>query len=233
MWNYIYSNYIKSESNTCNTNEKIDKRKFFNKKLDKGSIDNEYIIYKINNTDFKKYLKLNESDGIKEKKIIDLHYLNTKITKILFNTFNPLLIYYNDIGDIYLIFDDKIKLNGSNEYTIVSRIISTYTNLINKYNSETIYLGILDTSNVYLTKKLINGKNNIIEYLRLKQKDNKNNIFQICKTSNNINKYGNILRRQDCSSIILNMDLNNKEFSKIKLDNKLIVVNKLIDEINL
>ena len=156
MWNYIYSNYIKSESNTCNTNEKIDKRKFFNEKLDKGSIDNEYIIYKINNTDFKKYLKLNESDGIKEKKIVDLHYLNTKITKILFNTFNPLLIYYNDIGDIYLIFDDKIKLNGSNEYTIVSRIISTYTNLINKYNSETIYLGILDTSNVYLTKKLIN-----------------------------------------------------------------------------
>ena len=51
MWNYIYSNYIKSESNTCNTNEKIDKRKFFNEKLDKGSIDNEYIIYKINNTD--------------------------------------------------------------------------------------------------------------------------------------------------------------------------------------
>lgn len=231
MWNYIYVNYFKR--NECNINEQKTKREFFNEKQDKGFIDSEYIVYKINNIDLKKYLKTNESDGIKEKKIMDLHYVNNKITRMLFNKFRPFLIYYNDIGDIYIIFDDKIKLNGCNEYIITSRIVSTYTNYINKYKSETIYLGLLDTSNVYLTKKSINNKNNIIEYIKLKQQDNKNNIKQICKTINNKYRYGNILKKYECSEMILNMNLNNTEFNKIELNNKLIVCNNIIDEINL
>jgi hypothetical protein len=231
MWNYIYVNYFKR--NECNVNEQKTKREFFNEKQDKGFIDSSYIVYKINNIDLKKYLKTNESDGIKEKKIMDLHYINTKITRMLFNKFRPFLIYYNDIGDIYIIFDDKIKLNGCNEYIITSRIVSTYTNYINKYKSETVYLGLLDTSNVYLTKKSINNKNNIIEYIKLKQQDNKNNIKQICKTINNKYRYGNILKKYECSEMILNMNLNNAEFNNIELNNKLIVCNNIIDEINL
>jgi len=232
MWNYIYVNYFK-RNEECNVNEQKTKREFFNEKQAKGFIDSEYIVYKINNIDLKKYLKTHDSDGMKEKKITELQYINTKITRMLFNKFRPFVIYYNDIGDIYIIFDDKIKLNGCNEYVITSRIVSTYTNYVNKYKSETVYLGLLDTSNVYLTKKSINNKNNIIEYIKLKQQDNKNNIKQICKTINNKCRYGNILKKYDCSEMILNMNLNNTEFHNIELTNKLIVCNNIIDEINL
>jgi hypothetical protein len=230
MLSYIYEKFINnSKEIKIDLDEK--KRIFFENNKDYGNLNNNYLIYKIKNNDLKKLFSSCKKDEIKTKHALEqLKYLTNKISYELFYKIQPLIIYYNELGCIYIIIDMDKNKNGKDEYKIISRIVSMYIYKMNKYIGE--YFDRIDVENVEITKKAFINKRNLIDYLLLKQKDSKNNILQKCRIYKNDDwLYGYFLLKTDYSETILNSSIKDMQNINLNLKNKIIYYKNIITEI--
>mgnify|MGYP000916822144 CR=1 FL=1 len=232
MFSYIYKNFINSSSSK---EKEIDQRKderkrlFFENNKDYGNLNNNYLIYKIKNKDLQKIFSNCEKDEIKKDILEKLKYLTNKVAYKLFHKIQPLILYYNELGCIYIILDMDTNKNGKDEYKIISRIASIYILMINKYIGD--YFEENEIENIEITKKSFNNKKNLINYLILKQKDCKNNILQKCRIYKDDWLYGYFLIKTDYSETILNSSINDMQNINLNSKNKIVYYKNIITEI--